>query len=36
LFESYPRRDQVKSNKFIIEHPPELVGQRSSSSSEDR
>jgi hypothetical protein len=34
-FESHPRGDQIKSNKFIIVHPRELVGQWSPSSSED-
>jgi hypothetical protein len=34
-FEPNPRGDQIKSSRLIIEHPPELVGQRSPSSSED-
>jgi hypothetical protein len=34
-FESYLRGDHVKSNKFIIGHLQELVGQQSPSSSED-
>jgi hypothetical protein len=33
--ESYSRRNQIKSNKFIIEHPWELVGGWGSFSSED-
>jgi hypothetical protein len=34
-FEPNPRGGQIKSNRLIIEHPPELVGQRSPSLSED-
>jgi hypothetical protein len=34
-FESNRLKDQIKSNKFTIEHPRELVGQRSPSSFGD-
>jgi hypothetical protein len=34
-FESYHSGDHIKSNKIVIEHPRELVGQPSPFSSED-
>jgi hypothetical protein len=34
-FEPNRRGGQIKSKRLIIEHPPELVGQRSPSSSKD-
>jgi hypothetical protein len=34
-FEPNPRGGQIKSNRFTIGHPLEIVGQRSPSSSED-